>query len=353
MESLFQYGWKEYIEKSNYSKQTNLENTGRVISVKTNIYEIITSTGIRKAELLGRLLFSFQKSEQPKVGDWVEWMDYGEAAIISDVLPRYNQLYRKTAGKETDKQVMAANIDQAVIIQGLDQDFNLNRIERYLVQIAACGIQSVIILNKSDLIENETFYSEEIERLQRDVPLYFCSVKSGSGLDIIQKEVFVEGTTSLLVGSSGVGKTSLLNSITKSSRSTREISESTGKGKHTTTSRDMILLHNGGIVIDSPGMREFGLGFDQDASFEEQYPAISKYARDCKFSDCTHTNEKGCNVIKAYNEGNLDPVVYENYLKLSREQLKFQMSTQEKNRQGKIFGKMVREAKEYRKKYKF
>ncbi len=353
MESLYQYGWKEYAEKSNYSKQTNLENTGRVISVKTNIFEIITSTGIRKAELLGRLLFSFQKSEQPKAGDWVTWMDYGEAAIISDVLPRYNQLYRKTAGKETEKQVMAANIDQAVIIQGLDQDFNLNRIERYLVQIAACGIKSVIILNKSDLIEDETFYSEEIERLQRDVPLYFCSVKKGSGLEIIQKEVFAERITSLLVGSSGVGKTSLLNSLTQSTRKIREISESTGKGKHTTTSRDMILLDNGGIVIDSPGMREFGLGFDEDASFEEQYPAISKYARDCKFSDCTHTNEKGCNVIKAYNEGNLDPVVYENYLKLSREQLKFQMSTQEKNRQGKIFGKMVREAKEYRKKYKF
>ncbi|MGC9338091.1 MAG: ribosome small subunit-dependent GTPase A, partial [Bacteroidales bacterium] len=288
MESLYQYGWSVYIEKSNYSEQTDLENTGRVISVKGNIYEIITLKGIRKAELLGRLLFSFQKWEQPKVGDWVEWIDYGEAAIISDVLPRYNQFYRKTAGKEAEKQVMAVNIDKVVIIQGLDNDFNLNRIERYLVQIATCGIKAVVILNKSDLIEDEAVYRKEIQRLQRDTPVYFCSVKNGSGLEIIQREVFVSGSTSLLVGSSGVGKTSLLNTLTKSGRKTKEISESTGKGKHTTTTRDMILLDNGGIVIDSPGMREFGLGFDEEASFEEQYPAISKYAKDCKFSDCTH-----------------------------------------------------------------
>lgn len=353
MENLYKYGWKQYLQKLQSSERFSSENTGRIISVKGNIFEIVTVGSILKGELSGKLLFSVEKWEQPKVGDWVNYINYGDTAIINDVLPRYNQLYRKTAGKETENQVMVTNIDTAVVLQGLDDDFNLNRIERYLVQIATCGIVPAIILNKSDLIDDETVYREKIEMLQRNIPVYFCSVKNKQGLEEIKKEVFRKGATSVIIGSSGVGKTSLINSLAQGSRKTREISESTGKGKHTTTTRDMILLDNGGIVIDSPGMREFGLGIDADANFEDQYPAISRFAEKCKFQDCRHINEKGCNVIRAYSEGLLDPVIYENYVKLYKEQKNFQLSTQEKKRQGKVFGKMVKEAKDYRKKYKY
>ena len=353
MKNIYHYGWNNYINKNKPSEEFQLENIGRVLSVKGNLFEIVTLNNTIKAELLGKLLFSYEKWEQPKVGDWVSYIDYGDLALISDVLPRFNELYRKTAGKEVEKQVIVTNIDQAVVIQGLDNDFNLNRIERYLVQIATCRIYPVIILNKSDLIDDENSYRNEIERLQRNVPVYFCSVKNGNGLEEIKANIFREGTTSVLIGSSGVGKSTLINDFTKGNRSTREISESTGKGKHTTTTRDMFLLDNEAIVIDTPGMREFGVGFDKDVGFDEQFPLISKFANDCRYNDCKHIDEEGCSVIKAYAEGRLDPIVYESYLKLQKEQKRFQLSAQEKKRQGKQFGKMTREAKDYRKKYKF
>lgn len=353
MTNLLLYGWNNYIDKSNFTEEIPLENIGRIISVKGTLFEIATSEGTAKAELLGKLLYTYEKWEQPKVGDWVSYLDYDNLALISDVLPRFNQLYRKTAGKEIEKQIIVTNVDQAIVIQGLDNDFNTNRIERYLLQIATCRIKPVVILNKSDLIENEKPYIEKIEKLQRNADIYFCSVKDMKGLEEIKANVFREGTTSVLIGSSGVGKSSIINYFTQVNRSTREISEATGKGKHTTTTRDMFLLDNNSIVIDTPGMREFGVGYNDEVSFNEQFPAIGEFTKECKYSDCKHINEEGCAVIKAYTDGTLDSNAYESYIKLQNEQKRFQISAEEKKKQGKIFGKMVREANEYRKKYKY
>ncbi|MGK7395781.1 MAG: ribosome small subunit-dependent GTPase A [Candidatus Cyclobacteriaceae bacterium M3_2C_046] len=354
MEKLIHYGWKNYISKANYQvNQIDVNTVGRVISIRGNTFEIVTDRGMVAAELLGKILFAFEKWEQPKVGDWIKYIDYGDMALIEGVLPRFNQLYRKKSGREVTKQVMVANIDQAIIIQGMDHDFNINRIERYIVQAITCNIEPVIILNKQDLVDHVSFYVGKIEKLQRQLTVHCCSVKTGQGIDEIKQNVFTPESTSVLIGSSGVGKSSIVNALLNSNRKTQEISQSTGKGKHTTTTRDLFLLDNGAIVIDTPGMREFGIGFEEEASFDEQFPVISQFAEGCKYRDCMHTEEEGCHVIQAVNTGEIEAVVYESYLKLIKEQKRFQTTTHEKKKQGKQFGKMAREAQAYRKKYKY
>jgi len=366
MKRIIQYGWDGYIASTGHFSEeqpVNQANIGsadiqttdiaRVVSVQGSQYEIATEEGNKRAELLGKLLFAAEKHEQPKVGDWVKFMDYDEQALISEVLPRYSELSRKSAGKSFEKQVMVANADRAVIIQGLDHDFNINRIERYIVQVVSCGIEPVVILNKADLVEDVSVFTGQIRKLQRDIEVYTCSVKTGDGVESVREEVFRHGQTSVLIGSSGVGKSSLVNQLTGGGLKTAEVSGATGKGKHTTTTRDLFLLENGAIVIDTPGMREFGIGSGEEAEFRNQFPVIAEFARGCRYRDCTHTGEAGCNVADAMERGELEAEAYDNYLKLMKEQKRFQTSAEEKKRQGKQFGKMVKEAKEYRRKYKY
>jgi ribosome biogenesis GTPase / thiamine phosphate phosphatase len=183
--------------------------------------------------------------------------------------------------------------------------------------------------------------------------VFCCSVKTGEGIQLILQEVFQPEKTSVIVGSSGVGKSSLINTLVQGHQKTSSISQSTGKGKHTTTTRDMFLLENGSIVIDTPGMREFGVGLDMDGKPEGQFPAIEKLAAFCKYADCSHLNEEGCKLIEAYEDGQLDPLVYQSFVQLTKEQKRFLVGLHEKKQLGKQFGKMVREAKAYRKKYKY
>ena len=353
MEKLYAFGWNSYKHHFKNLDIPNLDDIGRVISIKGFKYHLITSYGLLEAELLGRIL-TLENHEQPKVGDWVRFIKMDDAGYINEVLTRVNEFYRKSIGKETSKQTLATNIDRVVIVQGLDQNFNLMRLERYLVQSATCGIPAVVILNKSDLCEDQARVAAEVERLGRNTKCYFTSTKTGEGMDVLKSEVFVSGETSLLVGSSGVGKSSLINALMGAEKqATRETSDATKKGKHTTTSRDMLLLENGAIIIDTPGMRELGIGFEEGADFSEQFPVIDEYAHDCRFDNCTHTNEAGCAVIEALEEGKLDELVYNSYLKLIREQEHFQTSIHEKKKEGKRFGKMIKEAKAHRKRFKY
>ncbi len=354
MEKINQYGWKSYVSLSDLDlNQDNDDNIGRVISIKGHTYELITNQNVLHAELLGRLLVE-EKEEQPKVGDWVKFLSYeADKGYISEVLPRINNLYRKSAGREYSKQILVTNVDFAVVVQGLDQDFNLNRLERYLVQIATCGIPAVVVLNKSDLVDNSHEYVQWVQKLGRGVTVYTCSTKSGVGISGLLHNVFKPQIASVLVGSSGVGKSSLINALNESEERTfGAVSESTSKGRHTTTTRDMLLLENGGIIIDTPGMREFGLGFEDDGVFSEQFPLINEYAQDCRFSDCSHTGEVGCAVIDAFERGDLEAIVYENYLKLISEQKRFQTSEAEKRKEGRQFGKMARGAQEIKRRLK-
>ncbi len=202
-------------------------------------------------------------------------------------------------------------------------------------------------------MEDVSGYLDQINKLQRDLPVFVCSVRTGLGMEEVCNRLFLPGRTYVLLGSSGVGKSSILNMLTAGEQRTGVISSATGKGRHTTTTRDLFLIDNDAILIDTPGMREFGLSLEGAADRNTQFPVIGAFAEECRFADCSHLHETGCNVIRAYQEGELEPVVYENYVKLVREQQRFQTSIQEKNKAGKRFGKMVREVQQYRKKYKF
>ena len=208
-------------------------------------------------------------------------MDYGAMGYLISVLPRMNELSRKAAGVKFEKQVLAANVDYAFIVQGLDADFNIMRLERYIVQILSCGIKPIVLLNKSDLVDRILEeYIAQVNRLKRDCGVFCCSTYSGVGIDVLVNDVMEQGKTYILVGSSGTGKSSLLNSLMNFQlQKISEKSHSTGKGKHTTTTRELFQLPNGSLVIDTPGMREFGMTSDEGQHSAELFPEISKFAR--------------------------------------------------------------------------
>jgi ribosome biogenesis GTPase len=354
MTTLNNYGWNAFHEQNAKSADQPDLPVGRVTSIKGFKYLLISEQGEIDTELSGRLLFATSVEELPKVGDWVFYMDYGAMGYIISVLPRMNELSRKSPGVKFEKQVLAANVDYAFIVQGLDADFNIMRLERYIVQILSCGITPIVLLNKSDLVIDPTEYIAQVKRLKRDCGIYCCSTYSGFGIDVLANEVMEQGKTYILVGSSGTGKSSLLNSLMDVQlQKISGKSFSTGKGKHTTTTRDLFQLPNGSLVIDTPGMREFGMTSDEGQHTAELFPEITKFAEGCRYADCKHINEAGCAVLEALNVGTLDTYIYESYLKLMKEQRRFEIKIEDKKRLGKQFGKMTKEAKNYRKKYKY
>ena len=354
MKLIDDYGWNNHFEEYNIKHKQNDFEIGRVVSIKGFIHTLITNEGELDSELSGKLLYGVEIEDLPKVGDWVFFIRYDTLGYIVDVLPRINELSRKNPGAKTEKQVLASNIDYALIVQGLDRDFNIMRLERYLVQIMACEIKPIVILNKVDLIDSPDEYRQEVAKLGRECPVYFCSTYNQTGIAELKKNVLEANKTYILIGSSGVGKSSLLNSFrANSERSTGTLSDSTGKGKHVTTTRDLFQLPNGCLIIDTPGMREFGIAFGDGQQSSGLFPLIEKLAMDCRYSDCQHLEEDGCAVLEAYNAGRLEPKVYESYLKLIKEQQHFEIKIEDKKRLGKQFGKMVREADAYRKKYKY
>jgi ribosome biogenesis GTPase len=354
MTILNNYGWNVFNEQNAKSAEQKDLPVGRVTSIKGFKYLLVSEIGEIEAELSGRLLFATDVEELPKVGDWVFYMDYGAIGYIISVLPRMNELSRKAAGIKFEKQVLAANIDYAFIVQGLDADFNMMRLERYMVQILSCAITPIVLLNKSDLVVDPNEYVMQVNRLKRDCGIFCCSTYSGFGIDVLANDVMEQGKTYILVGSSGTGKSSLLNALMNFQlQKISEKSLSTGKGKHTTTTRELFQLPNGALVIDTPGMREFGMTSDEGQHSAELFPEISKFAERCHYADCKHINETGCAVLEALNSGALDSTVFESYVKLRKEQQRFEIKITDKKRMGKQSGKMTKEAKNHRKKYKY
>ena len=350
MTLLEQYGWDNSSQPQQHKDDLII---GRITSIQGFKYYVMTTYGEKEAELSGKLLHVASTEELPKLGDWVTLKDYDTLGYIIDVLPRKNELSRKTAGTRTDRQLLAVNVDGALIVQGLDRDFKIMRLERYLVQLAACNILPIVVLNKVDLVEDWTKYTREIAKLQRDCPVYFCSTYTGVGLDEIRLSVLEPYKTYILIGSSGVGKSSLLNALMNTNlQEINRTSDFNNKGKHTTTSRDLFQLPNGSLLIDTPGMREFGLTFETGSDSDDLFPAIQQFAVNCRYSDCRHLQEAGCAVIAAVQSGELENQVYESYLKLIKEQRRFEMNAEDKKRFDKQSGKRSREANEYRKKYK-
>ena len=351
MTSLEHYGWSTFLQPPQLKDDLLI---GRIISIQGFKYYVITANGEKETELSGKLLHIASTEELPKLGDWVTLKEYDTLGYIIDVLPRRNELARKTAAARTNRQLLASNVDGALIVQGLDRDFNLMRLERYLVQLAACSISPIVVLNKVDLVEDWTTYTKEIAKLQRDCPVYFCSTYTGVGLDELRNNVLEKYKTYILIGSSGVGKSSLLNALMQTDlQGVNSTSDFNNKGKHTTTSRDLFQLPNGSLLIDTPGMREFGLTFEGRSNSDDLFPAIQQFAAKCRYADCRHLQEAGCAVLEAVSSGKLEREVYESHLKLIKEQRRFEMNAEDKKRFNKQSGRISREAKDYRDKYKY
>jgi ribosome biogenesis GTPase len=355
MVALEQYGWNEF-HQSNFNQQSRAkeQHPGRILSIKGFKYIVITAHRELECELAGRLLYGADGEDLPKVGDWVCYLAYDTSSgYIVETLPRQNALSRKNPGKKTERQILATNIDYAMVVQGLDRDFNLMRLERYLSQITACKITPIIVLNKSDLATDTLPYRQQVESLQRNCAIYFCSTYNGDGIRELSA-AFHPCRSYIMIGSSGVGKSSLLNSLMQAAvQKTNVVSDFNTKGKHTTTTRDLFQLPNGSLLIDSPGMREFGFTSEDGSDQSMIFPGISELVQGCHFPDCIHVNEPGCAVLEALNTGKLEPTIYDTYIKQMKEQRRFHINAEDKKRLNKQFGKLTKEAKNFRKKHKY
>jgi ribosome biogenesis GTPase / thiamine phosphate phosphatase len=317
----------------------------RVITVNKNSFIVSNGSNDIYSELTGKYLFNSDSSlDFPAVGDWVyvQLFDEDTFAVIHDIFPRKSLLKRKTSGKKIDYQLIAANIDTAIIMQSLDNNYNLRRLERYLVMINESNITPVIFLSKSDLLTEVEIEirKNDIRNIAPDIKIVAFSNNNLSDIEDIRAH-FLPSETYCLLGSSGVGKTTLLNNlINREMYKTNEIREKDGRGKHTTTSRELVVLENGSIIIDNPGMRELGM-INIESGLNDTFNEIGELSRNCRYKDCTHTVEEGCAVLKGLVDGTISNDRYQNYIKMYKESLYNEMSYVEKRQKDKKFGKFV------------
>lgn len=331
-------------------------NFARISAVDKESFHVISDKGEMQAEVAGKFRFDAESSlDFPTVGDWafVEYFNDNTLAIINKIFPRKTLLKRKAAGKKIDYQLIGANIDTACIVQSLDQDFNIRRLERYLSSIYEASIEPVIFLSKSDLMNSEEIENKksEILRLYPDIKIIVFSSQTKQGLGEVEN-IFIAGKTYCLIGSSGVGKTTLINKlIGEDMFVTKEVREDDHKGKHATTRRQLIVLKNGALLIDNPGMRELG-NISVEKGISIVFSDIEEIAKNCKFKDCTHTNEPKCAIREAIENGQLDKGHYKNYVKMQKEAAYHSRSYYEKRQKDKAFGKMVKSVMKEKKKNK-
>jgi ribosome biogenesis GTPase len=342
------FGYHEELEKFRIENGLRDFEMGRVVAEHKERYIVRTEKGELEAEVTGNLRFSAQSREDfPAVGDWVALKTYeGDFSIIHSILPRTSVISRKAAGQPGEVQIIASNIDHAFIVQSVDRDFNINRLERYLTLCYSSKVDPIIVLSKTDLIDEirMTEILENIKSRIKNVPVIAISNETQQGYDKL-KEILEKGKTYCLLGSSGVGKSTLLNKLSGTAfMRTETISQSTHKGRHTTSHRELIVLENGAILVDNPGMREVGIT-DSSGGLEITFDDIFILSRQCKFKDCTHTQETGCSVLDAVDKGEIDRKSYENYLKMLREKAHFEASLAEKRKKDKEFGKILKNYK--------
>jgi len=339
-------GYDEFFESKWKSSELTDSSVARVVAEHKETYRIKNADGEYLAKITGKQMFNAVKREDyPAVGDWVVITGLDEErAVIRNILPRKTILKKKYSDKQ-DAQIIAANIDIAFVIESIDRDYNLNRFERYFVLANEGGIRPAIILNKIDLV-SETELNERINQIKNrfdNIDIISTSTITEQGLNELANYI-TRGKTYCFLGSSGVGKSSLINKLLKRNEiKIREISDATGKGKHTTTAREMYFLENGGIVIDNPGTREVGMA-EISAGIKNIFDEIIFLSKGCKYADCTHTHEPGCAVLKAVGEKKLNENKYQNYIKLKKESEYYKMTNLEKRQKDRRFGQFVKKA---------
>lgn len=320
---------------------------GRICTEHKDRYIVKSDSQDFNAEITGNLRFTAESREDlPAVGDWVAFQAFDKMAIIHKILPRFSVLRRQEVGSKSSVQIIASNIDFAFLVQAVDRDFNINRLERYLTICHASKVEPIIVLTKTDLADEEFVEDLKTRVSQRHPELSVISLSNISmdGIDQI-KNILEEGRTYCLLGSSGVGKSTLLNNLIGSAQmKTGAISSSNLKGQHVTTHRELIVLDSGGIIIDNPGMREIGI-VDSDGGLEATFDQIVSLSQNCKYKDCRHIAEDQCAVKEAVERGDLDQAVYQNYLKMEKERSFFATSSQDRKQKEKHLGKLIKNMK--------
>lgn len=349
------FGYNDNFEKFRIENKLHEFEVGRVISEHKERYSVKTEKGEFVAEITGTLRFSAKGREDfPAVGDWVALTSYDDGfAIIHRILPRFSVIKRQAVGQLGEVQIIATNIDYAFLVQAVDRDFNINRLERYLSICYSAKVNPIIVLTKTDLISQQQLFEiiNSVNKRINNIPVIAISNETQDGYEAI-KPIIEKGKTYCMLGSSGVGKSTLMNNLSgKSIMKTDAISQSTSKGRHVTSHRELLVLESGGILIDNPGMREVGIA-DAESGLETTFDQIVSLSRSCRFKDCTHTNELGCSVLAAVEKGEVDKSSYDNYLKMEREKAHFESTLEEKRKKDKEFGKMLKNYKKDMKKNK-
>lgn len=349
-------GYNDKIEKSRIENNLEDFDIGRVISEHKERYIVKTEKGEFEAEITGNLRFSAKGREDfPAVGDWVALTIYDSGfSIIHGILPRFSIISRQSVSQFGEVQIIATNIDYAFLIQAVDRDFNINRLERYLTICYSSDVSPIIVLSKTDLIDEQRINGilNDIKLRIKNVPVTAISNETQNGYEAIKKTI-EKGKTYCMLGSSGVGKSTLLNNLSgRTIMRTNTISQSTNKGRHVTSHRELIILENGGILVDNPGMREVGIA-DTTSGLEITFDKIVSLSQNCKFKDCTHTRETGCSILEAVEKGDIDKNSYGNYLKLEREKAHFELTVVEKRKKDKELGKIIKNYKKGMNKNKY
>lgn len=294
---------------------------GRVIEQNRHHYLVATSMGIVDASIAGRLLFkSNSLSELPSVGDWVEITrkPSKSRSVIQRIFPRTSKLSRKVVGKRSDEQILVANVDQALVVQSADDTFNVRRVERFAVVAKESAREVGIVLSKIDLVDDPSPMIEALQGACPGMPIFQCSIDTQIGTDSIRQWIKPSHTV-VVIGPSGVGKSTLINQLCRNDQQkTQAVNERHFKGTHTTTKRQLIEMADGGILIDTPGLRELQL-WDADEGIQETFDDIAALTTSCRFSDCGHKKTLGCAVEAAVTTGKISPDRLDSYIKLQEE----------------------------------
>ncbi len=314
-------GWKASNEKDFEEFRKRGLIPARITREARHIYDADSGNGPLQAQVSGRFIFeSESRADYPTIGDWVACRDGGEILIIEELLPRKSRFSRKEAGILTEEQIIASNIDYLCIVCGLDggRNFNLRGIERYLSMAREGGASPAIVLNKCDIAEDRAKAVSEARNIAGDAQVIVVSALTGEGIDELLNK-FEPFSTIAFSGPSGVGKSALVNSLLGTGRMRTGIQrEDDLRGRHTTTHKELVVLKNGVMLIDTPGLRELQLWGGHD-SLDSSFPEIAQAALNCRFSDCTHQNEPGCEVVELVESGAITEARYNNYLDMKSE----------------------------------